>query len=372
MPKLPRGISRRKDGLLEKRFTANGKRISVYGHTVRELREKEMMKLREIDSERNRSTDCTLDEYFNEWIRQKERVIKPATCRNYQSLYSVHISPEIGKQIPETLTKRDIFNFLEKIEEKSGPTTANSVLTLLKNIFSEMVREGILSGSPAEYIPKRKVTDTPAASETIHRALTRQEQAAFLQALEGEYYREYLEFALLTGMRTGEISGLQWGDIDTKSGVIRILRTQTTDLSGRKTTGSPKTRSSRKEIPLNNAIKGVLERQKTRMRELHGIGALQAEKPVFLSVSGKPTDRSAIGKHLNKVIRKMNDAGVPTEHFGIHALRDTFATRFIENGGNPQILKAVLGHSSLSMTMDLYAHVLPDAKAEEMERISIL
>ena len=60
------------------------------------------------------------------------------------------------------------------------------------------------------------------------------------------------------------------------------------------------------------------------------------------------------------------------EHFSAHALRDTFATRYIEQGGSPQVLKTILGHSSLAMTMDLYSHVLPNIKVEEMKRIANL
>ena len=60
------------------------------------------------------------------------------------------------------------------------------------------------------------------------------------------------------------------------------------------------------------------------------------------------------------------------EHFSAHALRDTFATRYIEQGGSPQALKTILGHNSLAMTMDLYSHVLPNTKQEEMESVRIV
>ena len=67
---------------------------------------------------------------------------------------------------------------------------------------------------------------------------------------------------------------------------------------------------------------------------------------------------------------KINSIGIEFEHIHPHTLRHTFATRCIENGMPPQVLKTILGHSSLSMTMDLYAHVLPNTKAEEMQKIA--
>ena len=73
---------------------------------------------------------------------------------------------------------------------------------------------------------------------------------------------------------------------------------------------------------------------------------------------------------LNRTVDKINSFGIEFEHVHPHTLRHTFATRCIENGMPPQVLKTILGHSSLSMTMDLYAHVLPNTKAEEMQKIA--
>ena len=73
------------------------------------------------------------------------------------------------------------------------------------------------------------------------------------------------------------------------------------------------------------------------------------------------------GSLKNDMTAAQKAAGI--EHFAIHALRDTFATRALESGMNPQTLKTILGHSSYSMTMDLYCHVLADTKAEEMAKV---
>ena len=82
-------------------------------------------------------------------------------------------------------------------------------------------------------------------------------------------------------------------------------------------------------------------------------------------------DHGAINRNILKILSGLREQGTVIEPFTYHALRDTFATRYIEQGGNPQTLKTILGHSSLSMTMDLYSHVLPNTRQEEMNRIVI-
>ena len=79
----------------------------------------------------------------------------------------------------------------------------------------------------------------------------------------------------------------------------------------------------------------------------------------------------AINRAITKTLERLEAKGTYIDYFTAHALRDTFATRYIEQGGQPQTLKVILGHSSLAMTMDLYAHVLPNTKQKEMDNLYI-
>lgn len=76
-----------------------------------------------------------------------------------------------------------------------------------------------------------------------------------------------------------------------------------------------------------------------------------------------------MNKAIIETLKRINKEMVIIEHFSAHALRDTFATRYIEQGGSPQVLKTILGHSSLVMTMDLYSYVMPNTKQKEMDSI---
>lgn len=96
------------------------------------------------------------------------------------------------------------------------------------------------------------------------------------------------------------------------------------------------------------------------------------EDLVFTSMMGGPVSRATLGQELSKVIEAVQKDYKDFTHVTPHTFRHTFATRCIENGISPQVLKTILGHSKLSMTMDLYSHVLPNVKAEEIQKIASL
>ena len=106
---------------------------------------------------------------------------------------------------------------------------------------------------------------------------------------------------------------------------------------------------------MNDTIKGILAKQRKKQSIVILID--KAENRVFVSVYGKMVDNCTVNRAISGALSRLEEQGNQMEHFTAHALRDTFATRYIEQGGSPQTLKTILGHSSLAMTMDLYSHV---------------
>ena len=235
---------------------------------------------------------------------------------------------------------------------------------MLKEILNSAVGAEIISKSPAAYV-SYVVSTEDSAAETIHRALTEEEQAAFMAAAKGDFYYEFMAFMLLTGMRGGEVAALQWSDIDYKKNVIHVTKTTTRDKDAKLSVGTPKTKTSIRDVPMNENIYSILGTMKDRTN------ILSFDNLVFPSMYGRYTNLATVNRSIISILRQLKKQGVYIEHFSCHAFRDTFATRAIEQGMQPQTLKTILGHSSLAMTMDLYAHVLPNTKQEEMSRISI-
>lgn len=369
MARLGAGVRKRPDGTLEKRFTVNKKRYSVYGKTAKEIVQNEQELRKKIEAGiYTENKNLTVDQYFVEWLTGKRNGVKGNTLKTYKSYYYKHISPKIGERKMQKMERREILILQKEIAENVSVITCNAILRFLKVVFNDAVKDEIISKSPVSGVKELKETGKKAV-ETYHRALTEQEQMDFMQEMKNDYYYEFMAFLLCTGIRFGEAAALTWNDIDEKQNVIHITKTTTFNEDNTRTTGTPKNESSKRDIPLTDTIKGILVKQKKKQNI---ISIDKTENRVFVSVYGKMLNNCTVNRAINNALSRLKKQGKQMEHFTVHAFRDTFATRYIEQGGSPQTLKTILGHSSLAMTMDLYSHVLPDTKQKEMNQLKII
>lgn len=368
MARLGAGVRKRNDGTLEKRFSMNGKRYSVYGKTSKEIAAKEQEMRKQVEAgSYTENRNITLDAYFEEWLAGKRNGTKSNTLKTYTSHYRNHISKRLGKRKIQTIERREVIMFQNEISKELAYTTANMVMKTLNIILNDAKSDEIIIKNPAENIRALK-NGGAEANETYHRALTEEEQVAFMQEAQSEYYYEFMALLLCSGMRSGEAAALTWKDIDYNQNVIHITKTLTYTEDGKAYIGdSPKSEAGKRDIPLTDTMKAILQRQRTKNGNIVPVNS----RNVFTAVYGGVMNSHAINRAIVSTLKRLDGKGVHIEHFTAHAFRDTFATRFIEQGGQPQTLKTILGHSSLAMTMDLYSHVLPNTKQKEMDNIRI-
>lgn len=129
----------------------------------------------------------------------------------------------------------------------------------------------------------------------------------------------------------------------------------------------PKTNSSKRDIPLTDDILQIMDEQKYFWGKTK---VFDRERYLFCNEDGSPISRERVQREIERIIKNINEDGVYFEHITMHCFRHTFATRAIEARMQPQTLKTILGHSTLAMTIDLYSHVLPTTKAQEMKMIT--
>jgi integrase len=354
--------------MFEKRFTVKGKRYSVYATTQKELTEKELEARKAIEAGLyTENRNITLDAYFDEWIQGKRNSTSENTTKTYISYYRKHISPVLGKKKVQKIERRDVLNLRRIISENLSITSTNLAMRTLKVVLHDAVCDEIMLKSPADGVRALKETDTKAA-ETFHRALTEEEQQVFMKELEGDFYYEFIALLLCTGMRCGEAAALTWQDVDYKANMLHITKSTTYKEDGTLIVGNTtKSSAGVRDIPINATIRNILARQRTKLGNIFPMNT----QTVFLGMNGGLVANGTVNKRIAATLARLEQKGTHIEHFTAHALRDTFATRFIEQGGNPQTLKTILGHSSLSLTMDLYSHVLPNTKQKEMDNLNI-
>lgn len=372
MARIPSGMRKKENGLFEKRFTVDGKRYSAYGHNVKECAENEARIREEIKAGLyNSNKNITLDAYFEEWEKSRIGVIKDSSLKINRSKYNNHIKPVLGKTKIQKIEKREVVKLQQDLSKKLSVSMTNGVIVVLKTVLNAAIDDEIIVKNPAASVKPLRMDDRPKASETIHRALTREEQQAFIQEAKQEWLYEFFCFSLCTGMRLNEIVALKWQDIDYINNVIHVTKTVSWKQGGGITETSPKSETSKRDIPMNDTIKKVLQMQRKKMAMIYGeIVARKMDSNIFIGSNGsRAVASSTVAFSINNVLKRLRQQGIEIERFTHHAFRDTFATRYIEEGGNMQTLQKILGHSSLAMTADLYAHVLPSTKQQEMKQV---
>ena len=370
---------KRKDGRYQKSFTFNDKRYFVYAETKEQLEEKYHQKKAALKEGKERHDNPKLDEFFEKWMRSRERSIKPATYRTqtmqYNSCANVIVcNKRLGDMRLRDIKPDDIREVQQALlinrDSKSKYTrpntaqTVNDKIAVLSHIFKSAIEERYIDFNPCAPVKSlRRIEER--ARDTIHRALTVDEQEKFFQAAKENYYYDVFEMAILTGMRIGEIGALYPSDI--YDGAIHIKRTITKISGGYEIGTEAKTRAGERIIPLNDDIVKVIERQKKLNREIDGYNVIRPYEPIFKAperglLLATPVDR-AIGRICKK-------AGI--EKFTAHAFRATFATRSIELGINPRTIQELLGHTDYKMTMNLYGHATTDMLDDAMKKIKII
>ena len=367
--------SRRADGLLQKSFRVEikgvVKKYVVYGHTERELREKEKEKRLELFRKMDKD-EPTFCEYYKRWLKGRYFTVSESTIRGQHQVYN--IVKEI--KIPESAGIRfgdlkmqdvDIDDLRSvQIELKKGrkTRTVNDYMAFIRHIFNDAYKERVIDYNPFILLKNLRRTEA-AARDTHHRALSLEEQRGFFECerCKESYYYNVFRFAICTGMRIGEIGALRYSDI--KDDTIHVERTVTRTESGSYAIGDrAKTAAGRRIIPMNDKIREIVDDQKAHAMICRN-KVTNIDDFIFKSVEGGILLATPIDREIKRICRKLGYAP-----FTMHAFRATFATRAIENGMNPKTLQEILGHSNYNITMSLYGHCLESTKRTEMDLIA--
>ena len=374
------GLCQRKDGRYSARFTrANGSRSEKNFTKLTEAREW-LSEQKYLDSTIG-TGDMTVDEWYKFWIvNYKEGIVADNTTKNYRTRYEASIKKEIGNMKLYDVKQLHCQRILNRMFEDGRYSYGTMDLTqiTMHAIFKGAIENGYLHKNPAEGLKLKRREE-----EEERRVLTKDEQTVFKEYAKNTMYSNAYCLVLETGLRAGEVGGLKWEDIDFENKALYVKRTILQDpKKGGFYFGSPKTKQSKRMIPLTNEAISILENQKVYQNKLKLKSkewSTEWDDLVFTTVNGNPVGSSTFRMMMIRIVnninldRKCNSDGDTYEEFAhayMHALRHTFATRCIENGVQPKTLQKILGHSTLSVTMDLYVHVTEDHIFEEIKKLN--
>ena len=383
---LGRGYSQRPDGRYMGRAQVNGHSIILYDWNLKELKKRLPI---EIDKERRKyllpnpdGSSITLNEWFDEWFtKYKEPILKGGHNKSYKNRFLNYYGKRLGNKYLNDIQQMHVQAVIaELVEEGKKPRSIREVTGTFRQCVEAALANGVMQHNPVLGVV------IPSGEKVRRRILSTKEQQILLDFLDKtkNWYTEMIQFMLLTGMRIGEIGGLQWKDIDFNEEYIHVERSLTyvEDVKGMKLAfTSPKTENSVRKIPFFGETKSVLESQshkvERRRKELGRKWRLTKEfgELIFVTSLGSPVSRHAAERAFKRISEEINlmlymeaPGQIFFENIYPHVLRHTFATRCFEKGMKPRTVQEIMGHANYTTTVS-YTHVLDDIKKIEAKRI---
>jgi integrase len=306
----------------------------------------------------------TVNELLDRWFATvAENRYAESTQLTYQFYSERDIRPVVGHIRLSDLQATDIQRIFNAMAARGvSSNTRRKVYSVLSIALDCAVAWGILEANPMAHlaIPRREKSEM--------RAMSKEEVTGLLAVTDKGPLSEYFRTAVITGMRPGELSGLRWDDLDAVGFTICVQRSLGWKTSGRGWTLSPpKTAKGRREITISKSLVGTLIELKKRQEVLRdAAGAKYKDKGfIFVDEAGSPLKRDVIRRAFKKALVT---AGLP-KNIRLHDLRHTSATLLLKAGENIKVVSERLGHANVSITLEIYAHVLPGMQRDAANRM---
>lgn len=375
MPRRGENIRKRKDGRWEgryiKEYDCNGKAKyhSVYGKSYLEIKEKmrniteETVRNDALKKERN----FTFQDILYLWLKSNQINLKNQTYSKYVFLIENHIIPILGNVKIERIESELLNQFLYeqslngRLDKQGG--LAASYLQTIHFIITSALDFSVKEGYRSSFIGKVSKPNMKKNLRILN-VLTAEEQNLLENYLlqETDTYKLGILLSICMGLRIGEVCGLKWEDIDVRARTLHIQHTverisNTLNANdGQKTILAlcdTKTISSNRIIPIPSIIFSQLKK---------------FQKSNGFVVPGKKYEYTDPRTLQNKFHKALISCGLKSTNF--HALRHTFATRCIETGFDIKTLSEILGHSNVTITLNIYVHSSLEHKRKQIELLS--
>lgn len=361
-------ITKRADGRWEARLHlgyANGKRLrkSFFGRTRAEVADK--LTRARADQQRGvtiRSNEReTVGAFLIRWLADVETTLRPRTREGYAAVLERHLIPTIGKITLTKLTRADVRALLtSRTRAGRSPQTVRNIHGILRHALNRAVQDDLIPRNPAVGIelPRLERIETTVISPDL--------AARVLDAFRGDRLEGLVTVALLTGLRQGEALGLRWDDIDFTASELIVRRSLQRIARVGMQEVEPKTQRSRRSVALPSLASEALVRERDRQRfAARMAGSRWVDSGyVFTSTVGTPLSGPRVTARFQE---RLAATGLPRLRF--HDLRHGTASLMLAMGEHPRTIMETLGHSTIRVTMDTYAHVLPSVQRDAANRL---
>jgi integrase len=356
-------ITRRKDGRWETRYTVHSaegpKRKVLYGKTRGAVAEK----LNKALSDRSSgltfdAVNLTVGNYLHHWLEDSvkslvdDEKMAHSTFIRYEGIVNNHLKPALGHRKLKDLSRAEVRRLYKEKGKALAPRSVDYIHVTLQKALSQAVRDDLIPRNVASGERPRSSRHQKEA-----RALSPTQVRALLAEASGERNEAIYIAAIHTGLRKGELLGLKWTDLDLDGGTLSVRRSLKVTDHGLDF-GRTKNKASRRSVPLNKSAVAALKAHRLRQNEERlRLGELWEDQDlVFTNRVGKPINPSNLYNREYKPLLKR--AGLEDERFTFHSLRHTFASALCNKRVYSKVIQSLLGHSSITQTMDTYSHLM--------------
>lgn len=319
------------------------------------------------------TNDPLLGDYLSEWLERRRNQLRPATVSTYRFPIEAYIKPRLGDVRVSELNRRMLEGLYEALVAcggRNGKPLAIATIqichTVLRGALKDAQLDGLTETNPAAHArtPKRD----PSAREIEDRTpvWTVDEVAYFLEQVEGHPWRALWHLAVSTGARRGELLGLRWKDVDLPAEKVAFRRSLTVVDGIARLLGTKTARS--RVLTIGTSVVNALRRRRDeqqRHRQAAADDWCDQWGLVFTEPDGAYLGANRVTQTFRRLVESVGD--LPVIH--LHILRHTHASLLLEQGTPIKLISNRLGHSSYSMTMDTYAHLMPAMDQDAADRL---
>jgi len=342
------------------------KRKSIFGKTRKEVAEKLKVVLRDqqqgllVAAERQ-----TVEQFLTRWLAEVvEGKTRPRTHQSYKDIARLHIIPTLGKLQLSKVTPEDVQRLMNrKLAAGLSPRSVQYIRAVLRMALAQALKWGSVARNVATLV------DPPKAESAPVTVLSPDQARTFLNAARGDRYEALYRVAVSLGLRRGEVLGLRWQHVDLERGVLRVAASLQKLPGKAPTLVAPKTKNSRRALPLPAALISALQAHRARQVEEQRCAGTRWQEYglVFPTSIGTPINPPNLVRAFHALLER---AELP--HMRFHDLRHSCATLLAEQHVPERIAMEILGHSDIRVTQNIYTHVFDHAKRQASDAMDRL
>lgn len=307
-----------------------------------------------------------VETYLLNWLRyQIQPTVRERTYQTYQQTVTHHLLPSLGRIKLQKLTHWHLQRLYHQLRRQQvAPSTIRKIHKVLRHALNDALKLGHVTRNVCQFVelpPEEK-------RQRVTQALTVAQARKLLAVAQGDPLEALYVLALTTGMRQGELLALKWSDLDLTYGKLQVQRTLIRVSRGQAIVSEPKTPSGRRCVQLTQLALEALKRHvqgQQAARSIRGEPTI-AQEWIFCDEDGLPLRAGSMLRQSFQPL--LTKAGIP--HIRFHDLRHSTATLLLTLGVHPKVVKELLGHSQIFVTLDIYSHILLTLQEEAMHHLN--